>query len=120
MALVSIGTRHDIGMVEPDGKKECRQTIEDKTPRKSFLIAEYQLQHASHRNEHSIAKDDSQSIERVTDAHEPHLLVVVKFQHIVTISSNIMGSTAERHEEEEAHSALKPERRIQRKGYTSQ
>ena len=46
--------------------------------------------------------------------------MVVELQHVVAVSSNIVCSAAERHEEEETHRALKPQGRIQRKGNTSQ
>ena len=107
-------------MVEPDGNKQSCHTVEDEAPRKGFLIAEHKLQHASSRNQHTIAEDNCQAIERVANAHEPHLLVVVKFEHVVAVCRYVMRSTGERHEEEEGHRALKPERRIERKGDTRQ
>ena len=120
VALVGSRTWHNVGVVEPDADEECRHTVEHETPRKGFLIAKPELQHTGSRNQYTIAKDDGQTIERVADAHKPHLLVVVEFKHVIAVGSNVVRGTGERHEEEEGHRALEPKRRIQREGDTRQ
>ena len=73
-----------------------------------------------HGNQHAVAENDSQAIERVTDAHKPHLLMVVQLKHVVAVGGNVVGGTGESHQEEEGHSALEPEGSVQRKSHTRQ
>ena len=107
-------------MVEPQGEEESGHAVEDEAPREGFLVAEPQLQRACQRHQSAIAEDDGQPVECVTDAHEPSLMVLVEFEHVVAVGGNVVRGTRKRHEEEAEHGALKPERRIERERYACQ
>ena len=112
--LVIRRTWHNEAVIEPKGDEKSCQTIEHKAPCKGFLVAEFQLKNTRYRHQNTVSEYHRKAIEGVADANIPRLVVVVEFQHVVTVGSNVVSGAAESHEEEEEHRALKPERGIQR------
>ena len=108
--MVGTRTRQNVAMPKPQGNEQPSNAIEHQAPRiLDGSVAEDKLQITSYHHKHALTKNGGKTVEGAAYTHKHGLFVVVQLKHVVTVCSNVVGGTAERHEGEKAQSGLEPE-----------
>ncbi len=107
-------------MPKPKTDEQSRHTIEHQTPGESVATGIALFQNARKRHQRPISENHRQPIERIANAHKPRLLMLVEFQHIITVGGDVVCSTRECHQEETEHRPLEPKVGVQRESHSRQ
>ena len=75
---------------------------------RSESVAEENLKHTCQHHRKTIHKDDGEAVEGISQAYKLSLRMFIQLNHVETICRNVVGSTTEGDEEEEAHRCLEP------------
>ena len=55
---ILLRARHKPAVIEPQSDEDTSQSVEDKRPRETYLVAEHHLEHTSQHHQETIHKDD--------------------------------------------------------------